>query len=231
MIPASMSVDSEHAATYRQQHGSPNIFSHWIKFFSSKNLQRECSCYWQNKRLTRFDTDSLRKYVWLLKFIEGQANEYTCTSNHGFKTPKSCVDFGTSEYIPGEVGLDPANHPKRRVHSSQDEGQHECQHKQPAHGGCRVHTILHLVLFNTHQTKLTLGSRLSSPHTNGFIWWLVWGWGKCEFGVLKNWNCLNVSFLMILTWFTFPNIFHYMLHLYICSCSTCFCISIVSLSV
>lgn len=99
----------------------------------------------------RFDTDSLQKYVWLLKFIEGQANEYT--SNHGFKTPKSCVDFGTSEYIPGEVGLDPANHPKGRVHSSQDEGQHECQHKQPAHGGCRVHTILHLVLFNTHQTK------------------------------------------------------------------------------
>lgn len=113
----------------------------------------------------RFYTDSLQKYVWLLKFIEGQANEYT--SNHGFKTPKSCVDFGTSEYIPWEVGLDPANHPKGRVHSSQDEGQHECQHKQPAHGGCRVHTILHLVLFNTHQTNLTLGSRLSSPHTNG----------------------------------------------------------------
>lgn len=63
------------------------------------------------------------------------------------------------------------------------------------------------------------------------IWWLAWGWGNCEFGVLKNWNCLKVSFLMILTWFTFPNIFHYMLHLYICSCSTCFCISIVSLSV
>lgn len=165
MIPASMSVDGEHAATYRQQHGSPNIFFSLDEIFSSKNLQRECSCHWQNKRLTRFDTDSLRKYVWLLKFIEGQANEYT--SNHWFKTPKSCVDFGTSEYIPWEVGLDPANHPKRRVHSSQDEGQHECQHKQPAHGGCRVHTILHLVLFNTHQTNLTLGSRLSSPHTNG----------------------------------------------------------------
>lgn len=83
MIPASMSVDGEHAATYRQQHGSPNIFFSLDEIFSSKNLQRECSCYWQNKRLTRFDTDSLQKYVWLLKFIEGQANEYT--SNHGFK--------------------------------------------------------------------------------------------------------------------------------------------------
>lgn len=229
MIPASMSVDGEHAATYRQQHGSPNIFFSLDKIFSSKNLQRECSCYWQNKRLMRFDTDSLWKHVWLLKFIEGQANEYT--SNHGFKTPKSCVDFGTSEYIPGEVGLDPANHPKGRVHSSQDEGQHECQHKQPAHGGCRVHTILHLVLFNTHQTKLTLGSWLSSPHTNGLYGDWRGGGGNREFGVLKNWNCLNVPFFMILTWFIFPNIFHYMLHLYICSCSTCFCISIVSLSV
>lgn len=132
----------------------------------------------------RFDTDSLQKYVWLLQFIEGQANEYT--SNHGFKTPKSCFDFGTREYIPGEVGLDPANHPKRRVHSSQDEGQHKCQHKQPAHWGCRVHTILHLVLFNTHQTKLTLGSRLSSPHTNGLYGDWRGGGGNREFGVLKN---------------------------------------------
>lgn len=68
--------------------------------------------------------------------------------------------------------------------------------------------------------KLTLGSRLSSPHTNGLYadWW---GMGELFEGF----------FLMILTWFTFPNIFHYMLHLYICSCSTCFCITIVSLSV
>lgn len=36
MIPASMSVDGEQAATYRQQHGSPNIFFHWIKFFLQK---------------------------------------------------------------------------------------------------------------------------------------------------------------------------------------------------
>lgn len=36
MIPASMSVDGEHAVTYRQQHGSPNIFFHWIKFFLQK---------------------------------------------------------------------------------------------------------------------------------------------------------------------------------------------------
>lgn len=36
MIPASMSVDGEHATTYRQQHGSPNIFFHWIKFFLQK---------------------------------------------------------------------------------------------------------------------------------------------------------------------------------------------------
>lgn len=71
---------------------------------------------------------------------------------------------------------------------------------------------------------------LKSPY-QWIIWWLAWGWGKCEFGVLKNWNCLNVPFFMILAWFIFPNIFHYMPHLFICSCSTCFCISIVSLSV
>lgn len=86
-------------------------------------------------------------------------------------------------------------------------------------------------LINTHQTKLTLGSRLSSPHTNGLYGDWRGGGGNREFGVLKNWNCLNVPFFMILTSFIFPNIFHYMLHLYICSCSTCFCISIVSLSV
>lgn len=113
---------------------------------------------------------------------------------------KPCVDFGTSEYIPGEVGLDPANHPKRRVHSSQDEGQHECQHKQPAHGGCRVHTILHLVLFNTHQTKAHIRiTALKFPYQ-----WInmvigVGMGGKSEFGVLKNLNCLKVPFFMILT--------------------------------
>lgn len=80
--------------------------------------------------------------------------------------PKYCVDFVTREYVPWQVGLEPANHPKGRVHSSQDEGQHEGQHKQPAHGGGRVHAILHLVLFNTsNNLKLTFASQLSSPQT------------------------------------------------------------------
>lgn len=80
----------------------------------------------------------------MVKFIEGEANEYAMDLN-----PKYCVDFVTREYVPWQVGLEPANHPKGRVHSSQDKGQHEGQHKQPAHGGGRVHAILHLVLFNT----------------------------------------------------------------------------------
>lgn len=97
----------------------------------------------------------------MVKFIEGEANEYAMDLN-----PKYCVDFVTREYVPWQVGLEPANHPKGRVHSSQDEGQHEGQHKQPAHGGGRVHAILHLVLFNTsNNLKLTFASQLSSPQT------------------------------------------------------------------
>ena len=49
-------------------------------------------------------------------------------------------------YVPWEVGLDPANHSKGGVNSRQDEGQHKGQDKEPAHGGGRVHAILHLVL-------------------------------------------------------------------------------------
>lgn len=49
-------------------------------------------------------------------------------------------------YVPWEVGLDPANHSKGGVHSCQDEGQHKGQDEEPAHGGGRVHAILHLVL-------------------------------------------------------------------------------------
>lgn len=40
MIPASMSVDSEHAATYRQQHGSPNIFFSLDKIFFFKKFTK-----------------------------------------------------------------------------------------------------------------------------------------------------------------------------------------------
>ena len=51
-----------------------------------------------------------------------------------------------SLYVPRDVGLDPANHSKRGVNSRQDEGQHKGQDEEPAHGGGRVHAILHLVL-------------------------------------------------------------------------------------
>lgn len=87
--------------------------------------------------------------------------------------PKYCVDFVTREYVPWQVGLEPANHPKGRVHSSQDEGQHEGQHKQPAHGGGRVHAILHLVLFNTSNKAYIRITALKPSNPSG----LYCDWG------------------------------------------------------
>lgn len=81
MIPASMSVDGEHAATYRQQHGSPITSFSLYKILSSKYLHKECSFVInRTKNLKGLIVTVFGNMSGCLKsMIEGEANEYSKT--------------------------------------------------------------------------------------------------------------------------------------------------------
>lgn len=133
----------------------------------------------------RFDNDSLWKFVWLLKFIEGQANEYT--SNHGFKPPSPALTLvPVSTYQGKWVLIQPIIPKEGSTPARMKASTNVSTNSQLMGDAGYTPFFIWFCLINTHQTKLTLGSRLSSPHTNGLYGDWRGGGGNREFGVLKN---------------------------------------------
>lgn len=150
----------------------------------------------------RFDTDSLWKYVWLLKFIEGQANEYT--SNHGFKPLSPALTLvPVSTYHGKWVLIQPIIPKEGSTPARMKASTNVSTNSQLMGDAGYTPFFIWFCLIHIKQ-KLILGSRLSSSHTNGFIWWLAWGWGEMWIWGFKKFKLFEGSFFHDFNLIHFP---------------------------